>query len=100
MMKKLFLIGLVGLLAACASDNEHFCVRYEYLYTQLNEPDVPPFSEIYSQLQSDLKDPSKDKNHTTMMLFVLKEFEQGIKPEHESAKDYCNRRKRWEAYRP
>lgn len=98
MIKKIFLVFLTGFFVACTSDNEHFCVRYEYLYTQLDDPDVPPFSEIYSQLQQDLKDPNKDKNHTKMMLFVLKEFQQGIKPDHESAKDYCVRRKRWEAY--
>ncbi len=98
-MKKLIILGLLALLAACTSDNEHFCVRYKYVYDQLDEPGIAPYSEIEVMLRKELKDPSKDHNYTRIMLFVLDEHRTGIKPEYEDAKDYCMRRQRWKAYR-
>jgi uncharacterized lipoprotein NlpE involved in copper resistance len=93
------LLAVVLWLSGCASDNEHFCMRYEYLYEQLSDPDVPPYDEIRLQLLMDLNDPKKDHNHAKMMLFVLEEYQLGIKPEDEPAQAYCVRRQRWQAYR-
>ena len=90
----LMLLGL----SACSSGNEQFCVRYEYLYDQLDDPDMPPFSEVREQLMNNLKNPNKDHNHARMMLFVLNEFQNGIKPDREKPKAFCLRTKRWEAY--
>jgi hypothetical protein len=97
--KLLLLLPLLSVVLACTSDNEHFCMRYEYVYEQLEDPNAPPLAEIWEQLEMDLKDPDKDHNHTKMMIFVVKEFETGLKPEDESSQDYCMRRERWQAYR-
>ena len=97
-MKQLLLLLSVLVLTACTSDNEHFCMRYKYMYDQLDEPDMLPFSVIRNRLLDELDDPNKDHNYTRVMLFVLAEYQSSIKPEDEDAQDYCMRRERWKAY--
>lgn len=98
-MNKLTVIALSIILAACASDNEHFCSKYSYLYKQLQDPDVPPLSEVRENLNAKLKDPSKDHDQPRMMMFVLNDFEMGGKPDHLTAREYCLQAERWKHYK-
>ena len=97
-MKQLFSVVVLVLLTACASDNEHFCARYAYVYDQLNEPGLPSYSEMKEALVQELNDVKKDKDKPRFMLFVLEDFNLGIKPEGEASKDFCVRMKRWARY--
>lgn len=94
----LLLVPLL-LLAACESDNEHFCARYQYVYNQLLEDDIPPYGEMKQQLVINLSDPKKDEQQAKFMLFVLEDWYSEFKPEHESPQAFCLRIKRWEQYR-
>lgn len=86
------------LLAGCESSNEHFCARYQYLYDQLLEDDVPSYGEMKLQLMDVLDDPDKDKDQARFMLFVLEDWRSEIKPQHESSQAFCMRTQRWLAY--
>ena len=83
---------------ACSSENEHFCVRYEYVYTQLDDPSLPSYSELKQQLQMDILEKSKDNDHEKFMLFVLEDYRAEAKPHNISPKDYCLQAKRWTSY--
>ncbi len=89
---------LIWGLVACESDNEHFCARYQYVYNQLLEDDIPTYSEMRSQLFVNLDDPKKDKEQAKFMLFVLEDWYSEIKPESEPAREFCMRIKRWQHY--
>lgn len=94
--------SIVGLLListlACTPDNEHFCARYQYVYQQLQEDGLPSYSEMKQQLKADLNKPGKDKDQSRFMLFVLQDWYAEFKPEGESARDFCMRMQRWQAY--
>ncbi len=95
--RSVLLVAIVSLLVSCTSDNEHFCARYEYVYNQLLDPELPAISELRQRLEQDISQ-KKMVEKNQFMLFVLNEFELGIKPDYESAQEYCMRRKRWESY--
>jgi hypothetical protein len=86
-------------LVACSSENQSFCSRYQYLYDQLQEEeDLPTYGEMRQKLTDEINDPSKDKDQSQFMLFVLEDWHSGRKPSQETAKDYCLRTERWKAY--
>ncbi len=86
------------LLVGCESKNEHFCARYQYVYDQLLENDVPDYGEMKSALHETLDNPKKDKDQATFMLFVLEDWRSGIKPQHETSRVFCLRIQRWQQY--
>ncbi len=92
------LLLMLFLLTACESDNEHFCARYQYVYNQLLEDDIPPYGEMKQQLMENLATPKKDKDQARFMLFVLEDWYSELKPGHEDSREFCMRIKRWEAY--
>ena len=92
------LVALSLMLLGCEQDNEHFCVRYQYLYNQLLEPDLPSYDEMRLQLMKQLADPKKDKDQAKFMLFVLDDWRSGVKTDYESPQQFCMRIKRWESY--
>lgn len=94
-MKKIWLVLIVFTLG-CESDNDHFCAKYSYYYTELSAPDLMPKADIRRQLEADLKKKPSDK--TRMMLFVLDEMQAHVKPDAEPAQNYCQRRQRWNAF--
>lgn len=85
-------------LVACESKNEHFCARYQYVYDQLLEDDVPNYGEMKSALHETLDNPKKDKDQAKFMLFVLEDWRSGIRPQHESSLAFCLRTQRWQQY--
>lgn len=85
-------------LLACGSDNEHFCARYQYVYNQLLEDDLPSYDEMKPQLIANMNNPKKDKEQAKFMLFVLEDWRSEIKPPSEPVKDFCMRVKRWKYY--
>ncbi len=95
---KALLLIVVLLLAACESDNEHFCARYQYVYNQLLEDDLPTYSDMKSQLMENLANPKKDKEQARFMLFVLEDWYSEIKPATEDTREFCMRIQRWQAY--
>ncbi len=97
--KKSVLVFILLLMVGCESDNEHFCARYQYVYDQLLEDDIPPYGEMKEQLMANLVDPKKDEQQAKFMLFVLEDWYSEFKPEHESSQDFCLRIKRWQQYR-
>ncbi len=103
-MKRTYLRPLVALmtligLTACESDNEHFCARYQYVYSQLlDESALPSYAEMRERLLQDMKDPDQKIEQAQFMLFVLEDWHNGIKPEGEEPRAFCMRLKRWEAY--
>jgi len=85
------------LVAACTTDNEHFCARYDYVYSQLNDPELPSYSEMKQQLQLEIeKDPADEQKK--FMLFVLEDFYIEIKPAHLDAREFCLNSRRWSNY--
>lgn len=97
LIKGLLLMAVL-LLAACESDNEHFCARYHYVYNQLLEDDIPSYGEMKSQLMERLINPQTDKQQARFMLFVLEDWYSEIKPMREDPREFCIRIKRWQAY--
>lgn len=98
-MHKMVAVILLAIgISACESDNEHFCVRYQYLYQQLLEDDLPSYVEMKQQLHKELSDPGKSRDKTRFMLFVLEDWNAQIIPSGESARDFCLRIKRWQQY--
>ncbi len=98
MRKALFIVaGVLPLLSACESDNEHFCARYQYVYKQLLEPGLPPVSEMRAELQRKLVKASDD-DHARFMLFVLNDYDRQLKPDGEDVRDFCLRRQVWQRY--
>lgn len=95
-MKILAALIIVLILIGCESDNDHFCAKYSYYYTELTQPDILPLFEIRKQLTAELEKKPSDK--TRMMLFVLNEIEAEVKPDSETAQVYCQRRARWNAF--
>lgn len=95
-MKILAALIIVLILIGCESDNDHFCAKYSYYYTELTQPDILPLFEIRKQLTAELEKKPSDK--TRMMLFVLNEIEVEVKPDSETAQAYCQRRARWNAF--
>ncbi len=87
------------LLSGCASENEHFCSKYSYFYKELTAPGILPISQLRAQLEKEKAGSGADKERAKMALFVLADVGRNMKPEGESASDYCLRRKRWEQYR-
>ena len=51
MATRILLLLLFIMLSACESDNEHFCSKYEYVYKQLNDPELPTYGEMKEQLE-------------------------------------------------
>lgn len=89
----------VLLMAGCESDNEHFCARYHYVFNQLlQEQELPSYAEMRAQLLQDMKNPKKKKEQAQFMLFVLEDWNNGIRPEGEEPRDFCMRTQRWTAY--
>ena len=95
---KYLLLAASLLLVACESDNEHFCARYQYVYNQLLEDDLPSYGEMKSQLMENLANPKKDKEQARFMLFVLEDWYSEIKPEGEDSRAFCLRIQRWQGY--
>lgn len=98
-MKIIIAITLVLIISGCASDNEHFCARYEYVYSQLSDPDLPGYNELKQQLQLEISKNKDDSEHEKFMLFVLEDHRSEIKPAHQSPKEFCVSSKRWTYYR-
>ena len=98
-MARFFLLTAVFLVTACTSDNEHFCVRYEYVYLQLNDPELPSYNELKYDLETIIAKAKDDSDHEKLMLFVLNDFHYGIKPDHEDPKSFWMRKERWNSYR-
>lgn len=86
------------LLGGCESDNEHFCARYAYVYNQLQDESLPSYAEMRARLFQDLKNPDKKKEQVQFMLFILEEWNNGIKPEGEDPREFCMRTQRWSGY--
>ncbi|ARN72755.1 hypothetical protein [Oceanicoccus sagamiensis] len=97
LLKGLLLMAVI-LLAACESDNEHFCARYQYVYNQLLEDDLPSYGEMKSQLMENLNNPKKDKEQAKFMLFVLEDWYSEMKTPEEDTREFCMRIQRWQAY--
>lgn len=102
-MRQIKLIALLIstlLVAACESDNEHFCARYNYVFSQLleDQQQLPSYIEMRQQLEQDLRNPKKKKEQVQFMLFILEEWQMGILPKGESPQDFCLRTQRWKAY--
>ncbi|WP_339339592.1 hypothetical protein [uncultured Oceanicoccus sp.] len=97
LIKGLLLLA-IALMAACESDNEHFCARYQYVYNQLLEDDLPSYTDMKSQLLNNLANPQKNTQQARFMLFVLEDWHSGIKPVQEDPREFCIRIKRWQAY--
>jgi len=95
--KALVLFGLAGLLG-CESENEHFCSKYSYFTTELTAEGILPYPALKAQLLEDFRK-KPDSDHTKMALFVLEDINRDMRPESESARDYCTRRERWKMYR-
>lgn len=95
-MKNLLVVTCALALVGCESDNDHFCAKYSYYYTELTQPDILPLFEIKRQLTAELEKKPSDK--TRMMLFVLDEIDAEVKPASETAQAYCQRRARWTAF--
>ena len=93
------LILYMAILVACESDNEHFCARYQYVYDQLLDEDIPTYGEMKQQLLLNLNDIKKDKQQAKFMLFVLEDWYSELKPEGESSNAFCMRIKRWQYYK-
>lgn len=100
MGSKVFFLALVVTLIGCEVDeNEHFCARYSMLFEELEtEPDLPSYDEMKEQLTLTLMNPDKDPDQAKFMLFVLDDYHFEIKPKDESAREFCLRINRWQAY--
>jgi len=100
MPQRLFFCALILFVSACEVDeNEHFCARYSMLFDELEtEVDLPSYDEMKEQLTLTLINPDKDPDQAKFMLFVLDDFHFEIKPKAETARDFCMRINRWEAY--
>jgi hypothetical protein len=99
LIRAISLLVLATAMTACESDDEHFCARYQYVYNQLLEDELPTYGEMKQQLMANLIDPKKDKDQAKFMLFVLEDWHSEIKPEGELTQDFCMRVKRWQYYR-
>jgi len=98
-MKTVALLVLLLLLLSCESDNEHFCARYQYVYGQLLEEDLPPYGEMKQQLLEKIAKSKAGDQQSSFMLFVLEDWYSEFKPSGEDAKAFCLRIKRWQHYR-
>ena len=98
---KLGWLAVLLALVACESDNEHFCARYHYVYSQLlDEKELPSYVEMRQQLILESRDPKKNQDQARFMLFVLEDWHLEIKPDGESPREFCMRFQRWNAYQP
>lgn len=99
-IKRLFPLLAALALVGCESDNEHFCARYHYVFSQLLEQgaELPPYAEMRAQLLKDMKNPKKKKEQAEFMLFVLEDWNYGLLPEGEEPRAFCMRTQRWSAY--
>ena len=95
---KAIVIICVIFLSACESDNEHFCARYEYVYNQLNDPELPSYNEMKQQLQKEIDERAGDNDQQKFMLFVLEDFHIEIKPQHLTPQVFCLESQRWQYY--
>ena len=98
-IKIVFTVVLLSLLLSCESDNSHFCARYQYVYGQLLEKDLPPYGEMKYQLLEKIAKSKNGDQQSKFMLFVLEDWYSEFKPQGEPAKDFCMRIKRWQYYR-
>ena len=99
--KRLMAVGCclaLLLLVGCESKNEHFCARYQYVYDQLLEDDLPDYDDMRAALYETLDNPKKNSDQAKFMLFVLEDWRSEIKPQHESSHAFCLRIKRWQRY--
>ena len=96
---RLVILAAAVFLAGCESENEHFCSKYSYFYKELTAPGILPVRELRAQLEGEKKSGGSDRERANMALFVLTDIDRKMKPDNESARDYCLRRKRWERYR-
>jgi hypothetical protein len=76
--RRLAALMLMLLVAACESDNEHFCARY--------------------QLLQNMADPKKEYEQARFMLFVLDDWYFEMIPVQEPSRDFCIRMQRWQGY--
>lgn len=88
----------ISALMACESDNEHFCSRYEYVYDQLNDPELPSYNDMKQQLQKEIDERPGDNDQQKFMLFVLEDFNIEIKPQHLKPREFCMQSQRWKYY--
>ena len=95
---KLSLITMFVIVSGCTSENEHFCARYQYVYDQLIDPDLPSYGEMKQQLQLEISQQPDDRDQQRFMLYVLEDFHIEIKPQHLTAREFCMDSKRWEHY--
>ena len=95
---KIIIAVIAIMLSACTSDNEHFCARYEYVYKQLDDPELPSYDEMKQALQLEINQRPKDSDQQRFMLFVLEEYHLEIKPGHKSPQAFCMDTKRWQYY--
>ena len=91
-------IAVLFLLSGCSSDNEHFCARYAYVYDQLDDPTLPTYGEMKSQLLAKMAREKGDDDQSKFMLFVLEDHHNRINVGGEDAQAFCMRIKRWESY--
>lgn len=98
--RRLAALMLMLLVVACESDNDHFCVRYQYVYNQLldESEDLPPYGEMKQQLLENMADPKKEYEQARFMLFVLDDWYFEMIPVQEPSRDFCIRMQRWQGY--
>lgn len=87
------------LLAACESENEHFCAKYSFYYRELTQPGLLPYDDLEEQLRAELHHPGKDPDRARIGLFVLADIVNAAKPIGEDPREYCMRRQLWNRYR-
>ncbi|WP_019530242.1 hypothetical protein [Dasania marina] len=96
--KKTLVIASLLIIAGCSPDNEHFCARYEYVYAQLNDPELPSYGEMKQALQIEISQKPDDNDQQRFMLFVLEEYHLGIKQGHQTPREFCMATERWQYY--
>lgn len=85
-------------LVSCADNNQHFCARYQYVYSQLDDPDLPSYETLKFQLIKKIAEDQAASDHEQFMLFVLEDYQLGIKSDDQNSKNYCLENKRWQYY--
>lgn len=98
MLKPLSLVIIIISLVSCADENQHFCARYQYVYSQLDDPELPSYETLKFQLIKKIAEDKAGSDHEQFMLFVLEDYQLGIKNSNQSSKSYCLDNKRWLHY--
>ena len=95
---RIFLLTAFTALVGCETDNEHFCAKYEYVYNQLDDPELPTYGEMKEQLEKEIAERPNDHDQQKLMLFVLEDYHLEIKPAHLEPQAFCLQSERWKYY--